>query len=349
MNTKAVLGELYLEKNDYANAAKYLKLACESYGNETTTSFTLNDHIISGETAYDSDVTTKGARTITIDTPLVVQSNMVNNVVTSISDLHIGNKDSGYKECNPIKQVLDWNVTCSLVGEDSSSGTTQYSASNPDNMDGMVIIIVLLMIVSGIYMMMPVIYLQFIVGIARTRISAPLNSIDKFWTFVCFLALIALLIVGVATKKNTYYFVFVCIFLLFFSSKKWISDNVGNIMAKDAASAGPQMVTTLDGKDLDPGMFSILSDSNAFKGLQIVLFFGILATFSTAITLGVSKSEHASDQFTTCFGWMFACAILLTGLSGKYEYTSLTKSWQFLVAVALFVVIGVIPTVVVIK
>ena len=30
MNTKALLGELYLEKGDYANAAKYLKLACES-------------------------------------------------------------------------------------------------------------------------------------------------------------------------------------------------------------------------------------------------------------------------------------------------------------------------------
>jgi len=34
MNTKAVLGELYLEKNDYVNAAKYLKLACESYLNQ---------------------------------------------------------------------------------------------------------------------------------------------------------------------------------------------------------------------------------------------------------------------------------------------------------------------------
>lgn len=31
VNNKALLGELYLEKNDYANAAHYLKLACESY------------------------------------------------------------------------------------------------------------------------------------------------------------------------------------------------------------------------------------------------------------------------------------------------------------------------------
>jgi hypothetical protein len=36
MNTKAVLGELYLEKNDYVNAAKYLKMACESYQNQPT-------------------------------------------------------------------------------------------------------------------------------------------------------------------------------------------------------------------------------------------------------------------------------------------------------------------------
>jgi hypothetical protein len=34
-NTKALLGELYLEKNDYTNAAKFLKMACESYGNST--------------------------------------------------------------------------------------------------------------------------------------------------------------------------------------------------------------------------------------------------------------------------------------------------------------------------
>ncbi|MCF8380976.1 MAG: RagB/SusD family nutrient uptake outer membrane protein [Bacteroidales bacterium] len=32
VNNKALLGELYLEKNDYANAAFYLKLACESWG-----------------------------------------------------------------------------------------------------------------------------------------------------------------------------------------------------------------------------------------------------------------------------------------------------------------------------
>lgn len=36
MNTKALLGELYLEKNDYANAVTYLKMACESYGNSNT-------------------------------------------------------------------------------------------------------------------------------------------------------------------------------------------------------------------------------------------------------------------------------------------------------------------------
>ncbi len=34
MNTKALLGEIYLEAGDYANAAKYLKLACESYLNQ---------------------------------------------------------------------------------------------------------------------------------------------------------------------------------------------------------------------------------------------------------------------------------------------------------------------------
>lgn len=37
VNTKALIGEIYLEKNDYANAATYLKLAMESYGNGTIT------------------------------------------------------------------------------------------------------------------------------------------------------------------------------------------------------------------------------------------------------------------------------------------------------------------------
>lgn len=36
VNNKGLLGELYLEKNDYANAALYLKLACESYGNSAS-------------------------------------------------------------------------------------------------------------------------------------------------------------------------------------------------------------------------------------------------------------------------------------------------------------------------
>jgi len=35
VNNKAVLGEMYLEIGDYANAAKYLKMACESYNNTT--------------------------------------------------------------------------------------------------------------------------------------------------------------------------------------------------------------------------------------------------------------------------------------------------------------------------
>jgi len=36
VNTKALLGELYLEKNDYANAVTYLKMGIESYGNSTS-------------------------------------------------------------------------------------------------------------------------------------------------------------------------------------------------------------------------------------------------------------------------------------------------------------------------
>ncbi|MBN2807334.1 MAG: RagB/SusD family nutrient uptake outer membrane protein [Prolixibacteraceae bacterium] len=34
INTKALLGEIYLEKNDYANAVTYLKLGLESFGND---------------------------------------------------------------------------------------------------------------------------------------------------------------------------------------------------------------------------------------------------------------------------------------------------------------------------
>jgi starch-binding outer membrane protein, SusD/RagB family len=34
INSKALLGEIYLEKNDYANAVTYLKLGLESFGNE---------------------------------------------------------------------------------------------------------------------------------------------------------------------------------------------------------------------------------------------------------------------------------------------------------------------------
>jgi len=35
VNPKGLLGEMYLEKGDYANAVTYLKMACESYGNQT--------------------------------------------------------------------------------------------------------------------------------------------------------------------------------------------------------------------------------------------------------------------------------------------------------------------------
>lgn len=37
INTKALLGEIYLEKNDYANAVTYLKLGIESFGNAKNT------------------------------------------------------------------------------------------------------------------------------------------------------------------------------------------------------------------------------------------------------------------------------------------------------------------------
>jgi starch-binding outer membrane protein, SusD/RagB family len=35
INNKALLGELYLEKNDYVNAAKFIKMGLESYGNDS--------------------------------------------------------------------------------------------------------------------------------------------------------------------------------------------------------------------------------------------------------------------------------------------------------------------------
>ncbi|MBN2636551.1 MAG: RagB/SusD family nutrient uptake outer membrane protein [Prolixibacteraceae bacterium] len=43
MNTKALLGELYLENGNYAEAITYLKLACESYGNTDDVGLKVDD------------------------------------------------------------------------------------------------------------------------------------------------------------------------------------------------------------------------------------------------------------------------------------------------------------------
>jgi len=287
-------------------------------GTETSVEITLNNQVTDGG---DIDIvsTSNSIYVITLRTKMSVlqssysdlntkgfltkDSTEIKNFLTNFDEyLPKGGTDASPGKVR--KTILDWQIDCTLLGEDSEYAETVVANSdNTSIMDNLQLAFVLILIVSGIYLATPAIFQRLVlpIAISHSAVALPLKSIDIYWTVVGFFAILVLFIYGIAAKQNMMYFILICIFLLFLAAKSVITNNLGNFYGTeiDQSTLSSDFKRMFDTEiqatpSLNPDMFAAFiggTKLGGFLSFTIICLFISISLMSGA--LGAIK--FASD------------------------------------------------------
>lgn len=200
-------------------------------------------------------------------------------------------------------QNLDWTFQCSY-SDDNGSGTKNEKAVNPDPMHDIVTIMVLLMVASGLYLAMPVIYTKAILGMYADTDTMYLKALDFIWSLNGFLWGLLFVIAAIVKKHNSYYFMSLMVFLILFSCKKWISDNVGDLYDTSADNKNKieNNLNALTGRknvtiNTDyPNIINCAGKGN--KALSFAEFCALVFFILSAVYAGVDASKFNYFAYT---------------------------------------------------
>jgi len=202
---------------------------------------------------------------------------------------------------NWTNENLDWTFQCSY-SDDNGSGTKNEKAVNADPMHDIVTIMVLLMVASGIYVAMPVIYAQGILGMYADADTDPmyLKALDFIWSLNGFLWGLLFVIAAIVKKHNSYYFMSLMVFLILFVCKTWIGDNVGDLYGKSEENKPKiiKKITELTGRknvQIEPVYPNILNYGHPFFLMEFVAFVFFIIS---AVYAGVDASKFNYFAYT---------------------------------------------------
>jgi hypothetical protein len=260
-----------------------------------------------------------GWSTVVLDTPYVVKTAFTSATVmntTGIENLTLSG--SNPLQATITKQIFDWNMECTLVGEDEAGGQVNVVPRRIDTMDTMALLVILMLVVSSFYLAVPIIYKYYIIPIAKTRMNMPLASIDIYWSSISILAIIAFAIFGLKTKQTAYYFYAFTIGIILVISKKWVHENIGNVYSENKAeinvdfTANQKFGTGPHGIDSD--YFSVFTTQSGGMNLK-----AIISTFFTMIIFLVTflysnLEEISNSKFSSSIISFIGLAIFTTSM-----------------------------------
>jgi hypothetical protein len=233
-------------------------------------------------------------------------------------------------------QNLDWTFQCSY-SDDNGSGTKNEKAVNADPMHDIVTIMVLLMVASGIYLAMPVIYTQGILGMYADRTPMYLKALDFIWSLNGFLWGLLFVIAAIVKKHNSYYFMSLMVFLILFSCKKWISDNMGDLYDKSQENTEKikTKIKELTGRNVEiipdyPDIINFAGKGN--KALSFIECCAFVFFIISAVYAGVDASKFNYFAYT-----FMGLIIMATGV-----FNGMPKWEKGKYIGAAFIVLGII-------
>lgn len=217
------------------------------------------------------------------------------------------------------KHIFDWNMNCTLVGEDEAGGEVNVPTVRVDTMDTIALLVMLLLVVSSFYLSVPIIYKYYIVPIAKSgRKDLPLASIDMYWTAITVLIIISFAVFGIKSKQPSYYFFAFTVGLILFISKKWVRENIGNIYSDNKAGINVDFTadsaTSNTPKGIDTGYFSVFTtDSGGMNYKAIIAVFITLSAY-LGINISSAVSETTDSKFSSAIISFMGLSIFTTAM-----------------------------------
>jgi hypothetical protein len=244
-----------------------------------------------------------GWSTVVLDTPYVVKTAFTSATVMNTTDIENLTLSGNSTSATITKQIFDWNMECTLVGEDEAGGQVNVVPRRIDTMDTMALLVIIMLVVTSVYLAVPIIYKYYIIPIAKTRQNMPLASIEMYWSTVIGFALISFALFGLKMKQPAYYFYAFTFGLILFICKKWVRDNIGNVYSENKAeinvdfTANPKLGTGPHG--IDPGYFSVFATSSGEINFKAMIAMFLTICIPIPILMAGISGDASDFQFSS--------------------------------------------------
>jgi hypothetical protein len=277
----------------------------------------LNQYLEDGKEAAintdpDGNITVLLKQNMGVKTALV-QKTFYSSTIKGLSDLSAMTEYTNTIQ----KTILDWDISCDLVGEDNATEDSGAALVNTSGfMDNINMVMAFVLIIGGAYIAAPEIYGWIIIPIAKSVGNAtpnkPFTAINTFWNVAFFMLIIQTIVFGASNLGAPFYMLAIGLTLLIFSVNKSLEDS---IWGGTALSNAEQVVFHGETYNNDTKWSSMFpSEFGLEMGIKAACIIGMLGIWGANFSFLANKDlgDSAFQKFIITFPNYFLYAIAFT-------------------------------------
>jgi hypothetical protein len=217
------------------------------------------------------------------------------------------------------KSILDWAMSCEMVGEGSEDKTEATKPPTSDLMDNINMIMAMVLIVGALNIAAPEIY-KYVIGpiLVSNNDNKPITSLHLLWAVSFGLLIMELIIFGASGKGASFYYLALMLMLMWVSIDKSLSDNLldggskANLINAAVINVGGNVLQN------DRSYFSIFPSFNDYKlefGVKLYCVLSMLGLWSSNFNIIADQNMNegaAFQKFLTTFPNYFLYALTIT-------------------------------------
>jgi len=215
------------------------------------------------------------------------------------------------------KSILDWAMSCEMVGEGPEDKTQATTLPTSGLMDNINMIMAMVLIVGGLNLTAPEIYKYCITPILQSNNDGkPITSLHLLWAVSFGLLIIELIIFGASGKGASFYYLALMLMLMWFSIDKSLTDNLvsngANMFNVDTITVGKTVLVN-DMKSyfsvFEPVGFNLQFGIKMYSVMSMLGLWG--SNFNIIADQNMNESK-AFQKFLTTFPNYFLYALTIT-------------------------------------
>lgn len=279
----------------------------------------LNNDLTDGGNAKIS--ISNGKITVALTDTIKINTTDFNGLSFYTSTIEDLNLDTGSPNALMRKSILDWAMSCEMVGEGPEDKTEATKPPTSDLMDNINMIMAMVLIVGALNIAAPEIY-RYVIGpiLESNTGDKPITSLHFLWAVSFGLLIIELIIFGASGKGASFYYLALMLMLMWVSIDKSLSDNLLDGGSKETLFNADQInvVGKIGVLKNDNSYFSIFPSFNDHKlefVIKLYCILSMLGLWSSNFNIIADQNMNGSvafQKFLTTFPNYFLYALTIT-------------------------------------